>query len=206
MKILKKILLVLVVLAVIVCIAGFLMPAKVHVERSGDLKASPQALYATLNNLETYNDWMPWNRMDPNMQITFGASKVGPGASYSWKSENKNVGEGSLSIAECVPDQKLAMDLKMKDQDIGKGTFELSPMEGGTKVKWSMDSDMGMNPIARLMGNLMMDKFVGAEFEKGLKTLESVAIQKDIEMKAAAAPEAVEQMAMPNDSIHSQMK
>jgi hypothetical protein len=46
----------------------------------------------------------------------------------------------------------------------------LSPEGDGTRVTWGLDSDMGNNPIGRWMG-LMLDGFVGADYERGLEQL-----------------------------------
>jgi len=40
-------------------------------------------------------------------------------------------------------------------------------------VKWGFATDMGMNPIARWMG-LMMDRWVGADYQKGLARLKDL--------------------------------
>jgi hypothetical protein len=50
-------------------------------------------------------------------------------------------------------------------------TFERAG--GGTVVTWGIDADMGNSPIGRWMG-LMMDRWVGTDFEAGLTNLKTV--------------------------------
>jgi hypothetical protein len=40
-------------------------------------------------------------------------------------------------------------------------------------VTWMLDTDMGAGPIGRWMG-LMMDKWVGGDYETGLQNLKSL--------------------------------
>ena len=52
--------------------------------------------------------------------------------------------------------------------------FVLAAKNGGTEVEWGFVSDMGMNPIGRWMG-LMMDSWIGADYERGLSKLKEIA-------------------------------
>jgi hypothetical protein len=97
MRILKRLLVFLVVLIVLLIIVAFFLPKNVHVERTVASKASPEAVYGYLNNLKTYDEWMPWNKIDPNMKKTWGDKSEGTGAWYSWTSDNSSVGKGKLT-------------------------------------------------------------------------------------------------------------
>src|SRR4051812_19989719 len=103
MKILKKILIVVVVLVAVLAIVGMFMSPKVHVERSMEMKASPEAIYNQVADLKMWDNWMPWNKMDPAMVKTYGDKTMGEGAKYSWSSTNSNVGKGSIIITKAVP-------------------------------------------------------------------------------------------------------
>jgi hypothetical protein len=46
-----------------------------------------------------------------------------------------------------------------------------------TEVTWSMETDLGYNPIARYFG-LFFDKMIGDDFEKGLDNLNTIANAK----------------------------
>jgi uncharacterized protein YndB with AHSA1/START domain len=50
----------------------------------------------------------------------------------------------------------------------------LTPEGYGTKVTWTMNGNMGTNPLLRWIA-LFGDKMVGADFEAGLANLKAIA-------------------------------
>src|SRR6266478_2042707 len=96
-KILKAILYIIGSLVVLVLVVGLFLPSNVHVERTKVLKSPPEAVFNQINDLKNWDNWMPWNKMDKNIQVTWNGDKTsGEGASYSWKS--KVVGNGKVII------------------------------------------------------------------------------------------------------------
>jgi Polyketide cyclase / dehydrase and lipid transport len=51
-----------------------------------------------------------------------------------------------------------------------KQTMKVTPTAGGSDVVWTMNADMGMNPIGRVIG-LFMEGMVGKNLETGLANL-----------------------------------
>lgn len=158
-------------LALLVVGGGLLMPREYAVERSLVVEAEPEAVYALVADLEANQVWSPWKHKDPSIDVTYGDKKVGPGASYSWTSEDSGI--GSLTIAEAIPNQSLTTALDF-DGTLATGHWSFEPAEGGTKVTWGISGDNGFNPIARWFG-LAMDSLVGADFELGLERLAATA-------------------------------
>ena len=185
MKILKRILIVLVVLIAVVAIIGMFMSPEVHVERSMNMKASPEAVYNQVAELKNWDNWMPWNKIDPNWTRTYGEKTSGVGATYSWKSKDSNVGEGSITITEAVPNEKVTTTLHFEGQGDATGGYKIDRTDAGTKFTWSMDMNMGANPFKRIMGS-MMDKMMAPWFDKGMVSLDSVA-----QLTPAAPPMAM---------------
>jgi len=174
MKILKTILIVIVVLVALAAIIGMFMSADVRVERSMEMKAAPDAVYNQVNNLKNWDNWMPWNKLDPNWERTWGEKTEGEGASYSWKSSKKEVGEGTITITKSVPNEAVETNLHFEGQGDATGNYDIVKTDAGTKFTWGMNMNMGSNPFKRLMGG-MMDKMMGPWFETGLKSLDSAA-------------------------------
>ncbi len=194
MKTLVAILKILFGVILLILVITFFLPSKIHVERTGLVKSSPETTYQLINNLEDWNKWSPWHRLDPNMKITYGASKEGKGSFYEWKSAHDQVGNGKLTISEAKPVEYIKTEMNFMDNGTATGEFFLRPVEGGTEVKWTMDSDMGMNPIGKIMG-LFMDKWVGGDYEKGLHYLDSVSqLQKPATTKMDLELSRVEAM------------
>ena len=190
MKILKKIGLVLLVIIVLVCVISLFLPSNVKVERSLVINAPSEVVFEQINNLKNWDKWAVWNQMDPNMTKEYFGPERGSGSGYSWKSENKNVGHGKLTITESKANELINTDLEFADQGISKGGFTFSTEGAGVKVNWSMDMDMGMNPIGKFFG-LAMDKMLGPDFEKGLAQLKQVSESMPAETIATETVENV---------------
>ena len=171
MKIIKIIGIVILLLVIV----AYLLPAKVHVERSLQMNCSPEAAFTLVNDLKQWDKWSPWHGMDPNTQWEFsGEQAIGAGAWYTWKSEHPKVGNGKLTIMEVKANEYIKTQMEFEGMSPASAEYFFTPNDSGILVRWTMDSDMGMNPIARYMG-LMMDKFVGTDYEKGLAKMKEVA-------------------------------
>lgn len=150
------------------------LPSKVHVERSRVIEAPVDVIFNQVNNLKKWRNWSPWLSIDPNMKINYKGPESGKGASYSWVSDDKQVGNGRLSILKSVPHDTIIIEMDFMENGKSKGSYFFQEQDKGVKVTWTMDSDMGLNPIGRWFG-LFMDKMVGPDFENGLANLEKVA-------------------------------
>ena len=92
----------------------------------------------------------------------------------TWKSDNPNVGNGTQEILAVIPNERVESSLAFDGQPPARAVFVLEPQaDGKTKVTWEFHGDMGNNPVGRWMG-LMMDDFLGPDYEKGLNKLKSV--------------------------------
>lgn len=168
----KKILLIIVGVIVVALLGAMLLPSKVHVERSIVINAPAVKVFNEINSLQKWSAWDPWHKKDPKMVNEYSGPESGVGNKNSWKSDHKDVGTGSQTIMESVPNEKLITELDFGDQGKGAGSFLLSAEGEGTKVVWGMGADMGMNPIGKIMG-LFIDGMVGSEFEEGLNNLKA---------------------------------
>lgn len=153
---------------------GFLLADKVHVERSTQIAASPATLYALLNSFEKFDQWSPWADLDPNVKVVRSGPPSGVGAHYAWHG-NADVGAGSQEIIETTPDSMVRIRLTFDGFDQpSTSTLSITPDGTGSRVSWAMDSDLGNNPMHRYFG-LMMDKYIGQDYEKGLARLKTLA-------------------------------
>jgi effector-binding domain-containing protein len=168
-------------IAVIVGVA-FVLPQKVHVERSAVIAASPDQVFAVVNDLTRAKEWGPWYKRDPKMEISFEGPPAGIGAKLKWNSASE--GEGSQEIVESEPFKVIKTKLDFGAQGKADAAFLFTTVEGGTKVTWSMDTDVGMNPVARYMG-LMFDSWIGKDYEEGLANLKQL-----VEAQAQSATDA----------------
>lgn len=174
MKTVRRAGIIVLILLVLLVIISFFLPANVHVERTAVIKAQPDVVFKQVNDLHNWNNWMPWNKLDPEMKIKYTGPEEGIGAGYSWSSEDKHVGKGKIAITESKPDQLVVTALDFMENGTATGSFKMEPADGGTRITWRMDMDMGMNPIGRYLG-LFMDQMMGGDFEQGLDDLKKVS-------------------------------
>lgn len=191
----RNIIIGLIALIVIVVGVAFVLPQNVHVERSTVIGARPDSVFEVVNDLTRSKEWGPWYKRDPKMQLTFEGPPGGEGAKLSWKSETE--GEGSQQIIESKPFSHVKTKLDFGAQGTAFATIALSTAEGGTKVTWSMDTDVGMNPIARYMG-LMFDSWIGKDYEEGLANLKKL-VEEHATAETKAALDAPVTGAAPPD-------
>lgn len=160
------------VLILVIVAGAYLLPRQVHVERTVVINASAEEIFPHINDYEAFNAWSPWAGRDPDATYEISDPSSGVGATMSW-SGNKDVGTGSQTIIVSEPPNHLEAHLDFEGQGEAVAFFDLEPVDGGTAVTWGFDTDMGPNPISRYIG-LMLDNWVGGDYEDGLNNLKSV--------------------------------
>lgn len=188
MKLLKILGGLLAAIVAIVVIGGVILPKDYRVERSVLVSAPADLAYAQVSNLERWNDWSPWKKMDPSMKVTYGDKKEGVGASYAWDGEA--AGKGELTIKTAEPGKSLTtfVDFGARGQSDGYWRFEPSGEE--TRVTWGFS---GTNKgIFGGWFSMMMDDMVGAQFLEGLQGIKLLAEKDAAEAEELAAKQAEE--------------
>ena len=169
-------------ISVVVLIAGVLAlaatrPDVFRVQRTQSIKAPPEKVFALINDFKAWTAWSPWEKKDPAMKRTYGATTSGKGATYAWAG-NKDVGEGSMEIAESILPSKIALKLDFLKPFEAHNTveFTLEPKGDSTNVTWAMQ---GPTPyFAKIVHVFVdMDSMVGKDFESGLANLKA-AVEK----------------------------
>lgn len=159
-------------LFLLLLMVSLFLPSETHIERSLVIKQTPEVAYNLVNKLSDWEKWSPWHKIDDKMKIEYNGISEGKGASYSWTSKHNKVGNGKLSILDAKPFEYILMDMNFQKGGPARCGFYFQETEGGTEVKWTMDSDAGWNLPARYFG-LLADYFVGPHFEEGLANLAS---------------------------------
>ncbi len=172
MRILRVALGTLAVVAVLLVAVAFVLPRQVHVERSTTIDAPAATVYALVSGFRSLHEWSPWFDEDARAHYAYEGPAWGVGAKMRWSSED--VGQGSQEIVEVAPNERVRTRLAFGDERQAMAEFRLTPASGGTLVRWSLDIDMGRNPIARYVG-LLLDARIGPDYERGLAGLKRVA-------------------------------
>lgn len=161
-------------------------PSAYHVERQLAVGASTDLVFGVLNDLHQFAGVMvlfgtPLEKADPDMQRTFEGPAAGVGQSYAWNS-NKDAGQGKLTIEESVPGRKVGIKLEFEKPMKSTATcaLTLTGTPTGSLVTWSMDGNH--NVIGKAFGMFMnMDRMLGADIDKSLALLKTVAERKQVE-------------------------
>ncbi len=106
----------------------------------------------------------------------FSTTSIGLPVSWSFSWSGKEVGKGKMTIEESVPGQKVRMKLEFVKPMESTATcaLTLADTPTGSFVTWSMDGSH--NFMGKAVGMFMnMDNMLGADIEKGLAQLKTVA-------------------------------
>lgn len=176
MKILKRTMLVLGIIIALVLVISLFLPSKFEVKRSAVIAAPQDSVFMWVADFKNWKQWSPWQANDPAMKMTLSPTSLGPGATMAWESEKE--GNGKMTYKSIQPSSEAIYTLKLNDWGMeSEGKFMLEPDGEKTKVTWTMTGDVGMNPISKF-GLLMMDGYVGKDFEAGLENMKKMAAKK----------------------------
>ncbi|MBT3421728.1 MAG: hypothetical protein HOG05_11415 [Bacteroidetes bacterium] len=175
MKALKWIGIVLILLIAILFVVSLFLPSDYYTEKSKVIDAPTWSVFEEVADYNNWPKWDPWNAADTNMQSTV-VGEMGVGQVRSWVSESQ--GNGSMETLELVENELSKGKLMFEGMDNHAfNKFVLEEVEGGTKATWSIEGDVGFNPIARywmLLAKGQMKK----SFENGLNNLQALCEAK----------------------------
>ncbi len=159
------------VLVVILGAVALGLPAHVTVSRSVVINAPEYAIFPYLNTPRRYASWSSWAARDPKMKVTYSGPQEGKGAKIEWESEDASIGVGSMEIVNSEQPHSVELTANLNGLD-GTGDFDLAPAGSGSKITWSFGYPTGSSPFKRWKA-LMLDGFIGAEYEAGLQKLKA---------------------------------
>jgi len=153
---------------------GLFLPRTATVERAVTIDATADAVFPHVNSMRAFHEWSPWRLRDPDALYAFDGPDSGVGSRMSWRSDEEDVGAGSQVIVESEPNAYVRTNLEFGGQGDAAATFRIDPAgDGAVTVTWGFEADMGANPLGRYFG-LMMDAFVGKDYETGLARLKAL--------------------------------
>jgi len=157
------------IIAAIVLIA-LLMPRKVVVTRQADVEMRPEDVIARAANTEGFQTFNPYCTTDPDLKTTAFGPAEGVGSGFRFKGKE---GKGTQTVIEATATRVTHLiDLGAMGKPVQ--TIEVKETEAGARVRWTVTSDMGYNPVFRIFG-LFMDRMLGKTYELGLKNIAALA-------------------------------
>jgi hypothetical protein len=145
-----------------------------EVSRKITIRARAEKIFPYLNNSKLAEKWGPWLEVDPQAHMTYSGPDEGVGSRSSWQG-GKQLGTGSATIVESVPNQRVAIQLEyLKPISMSQySEYLVEPLGDQSVVTWRVRGKN--NFMGRLMCTFMnMDKIVGGMFEKGLLNLKAL--------------------------------
>jgi hypothetical protein len=132
------------VIAGMLVLAAFL-PKHFHTEASATVNKPVAEVFAYIRMLRNQDQFSYWNLQDPAMQKSYAGTDGTPGATYSWNSQNEELGQGTQTIKGLTENERLELRMQFikpfeNESDATILTRAASP--GVTTVTWAFDDDM----------------------------------------------------------------
>ena len=166
-----------------------MQPDVMSFERSRTMPVEAQDVFPHLADHELAAQWSPWSAKDPKMSREFSDPAHGEGAVYRW-SGNDEVGTGSLTNVKVVDNQRVDQELEFTApwQSEARCGFEVQPVGDAVEVTWyyEQDADFGTKMMMVMMD---LEEMLGPEYDKGLESLEEVAVASRDQRLAAESEE-----------------
>lgn len=177
MKTLKTIGLVLAGLLFLIVLVSLFLPKHYHIERSIIIEKNVEVPFNIVKDFKLWDFWSPWHDIDTAMKKTYSETKGEVGSWYSWESQNPDAGKGKITITKLVTNELIEDELAFEGVGTSMATYTFESVENGTKVIWVLSNGHSDMPWYMVVPskyiNLMMESFVGPDFEKGLQNLKT---------------------------------
>ena len=174
MKTLIKAIAALLAVFVVVLAAGaYLIPEVAVVQRQTVIAAPPEKVFAIVGNMRRFNEWSPWADLDPATTYRFEGPETGVGQIMLWESTNPQVGRGKQTVTGYAANSKIETDIDFGSMGKAQSSLVLVPATGGTAVTWGFKAT-ATGVLDRWM-SLLFDRWVGADYDKGLAKLKALA-------------------------------
>lgn len=160
------------ILAIIVAIIliAMLLPRKVIVTRKADVAMAPEEIIARVASTDGFQTFNPYRTTDPELKITPFGPTEGKGSGFRFEGKE---GKGTQTVTDLTATSVTHLiDLGAMGKPVQ--TIEAKSTDTGTRVTWTVASDMGFNPVFRIFG-LFMDRMLGKTYELGLKNIAALS-------------------------------
>lgn len=151
---------------------GILLPSRAHIERSIEIEARAEMVFALVNDFRWVAEWSLRTADDPNARTDLAGPPRGLDASRSW--EGTIVGRGRESITASEPYSRVETAIVENRGRGSSSVFEITAAETATRLTWSYERPYGFNLAGRYFA-LFLDGIVGGTMEQELERLAGLA-------------------------------
>ncbi len=172
MKILKRVLVVLAVIA-LVLVAALLIKKDYAVEREITINKPKSEVFRYIKYLKNQDNYSKWSMMDPDMKRSYRGTDGEVGFVSRWESASDSVGVGEQEILKITEGERLDFELRFEKPFEAKEQVYMTVTavnDNQTKVVWGFKGQMNY-----LMCLFMdMEKIIGSDLQTGLERLKQV--------------------------------
>jgi hypothetical protein len=144
-------------------------------EKSIEINSPINNVWENVKSLSAMDKWSPWGEKDPNMEKTFSGTDGEVGSKQSWKSNVKDVGEGSQTITGIEKPSLLETKLEFLKpfKSFANAYIKLKEVDENTIVTWGFNSTMPY-PMNLMKIFMNFEKSMDIEFGSGLSKLKEI--------------------------------
>lgn len=176
MNIFKRIVIIVTLFLLLAGIVSLFLPSKFQLEKRVTINADIQQIFKQVEDLKNWKNWSPWALKDESVYLNeagYSSPSSGVGATFTWNSENENVGSVTLKIdgVENNRSIKTTTDLEFAQHN---DVWTFTKTEDGVEVVWATKIDFGFNPVSKFFGLFLEDE-IAPDYELGLERLKKYA-------------------------------
>lgn len=153
----------------VLALITLLLPRNVTVERSIDVPLSPADVMGRVASTRGFQTFNPYCTTDPELKITPYGPEAGVGSGFRFEGKE---GKGTQTVT-AMTETSITHQIDLGAMGKPVQTITAEPTAEGSKVTWTVASDMGFNPVFRIFG-LFMDRMLGKTYEQGLKNIQAL--------------------------------
>ena len=168
------------IIAVLVLISGILLfaatrPDTFRVERTTHIKAPPEKIFPLITDFHRWEEWSPWEKVDPAVKRSYSGSANGVGAVYEWNG-NKDIGQGRIEIVESSPPSRVVLKIDFIKPFEAHNQIEFTFRTQGDTTTVTQAMYGPSNFVSKLMHIFFnMDKMIGEKYEAGFASIKAIA-------------------------------
>jgi cell division protein FtsL len=170
----NKMLIGFVVVIVLLLTMFFLQPDEYTLEHEITIKAPVEKIFEQVNDLHNWAAWSPWEKSDPDVNLTYDGKRLGLGSVCHWKSTAIG-SEANMVITESVKNDHVSMLIDIFTPSYGRNNFLISfePKGTDTLVKWHVTGPNSFDDkISHVFGG--GDKTLDKNIQTGLEQLKAL--------------------------------
>src|SRR4249919_1664294 len=152
-------------------VIGLFLPSKRNFVYSIETNRPMATVNDLLNGFSRFKDWNPLVHYDPRMTTEISGPVIGPGAKFSYHSQQRLIGDGSWTVSEVVPGRKIVYKIDNNSRGSNKTmTFEFErtgQRNQNVKITQEYRVNYGWDLLGRYAG-LYVSRNVGDDIKRGL--------------------------------------